>query len=161
MADPIGTALAPLSAAIFQRVRDKWTQPDGQLLTAVKFPETAKLEGPGGVLLDREPDKLPWLKVDILWGEIVPEGFGPGTLNRGVGVVQLTLFYPKQMPSAPGYAGTINLVDKARSIFTNYFGEGLAFQASSGPTPGVDEDRWKARIIDTDFEFWECNPEGA
>jgi hypothetical protein len=154
MVNQVGNSLDAARIAIENRVRAKWTQPDGQLLTPVKFEDKLKLESAGGDL-DREPDRLPWLRVDILWGDAVTNSIGGGAQNTVTGVVQLTLFYPKLFPNAPGGSGIMQLADKARAVFDNYFGDGLNFFASSAPAR-ADENNWKVAIIRTNFELYEC-----
>lgn len=156
MPELIGSALDSVRITIENLVRTRWTMPDGQLLTAVKFQDANKLESATGEI-DREPEKLPWLKVDILWGDSFRDLTGPASQNLNVGVVQLTLFYPKQFPAAPGAAGITKLADKVRTIFSNQFGDGVNFEASSLPQRPPDENQWKVAIVRTNFEFWECN----
>ena len=159
MTDPIGSAINNARTVIEGLVRTRWTNDAGQLLTPVRFQDALKLESAGGEL-EREPEKLPWLKVDILWGDSFAASFGPGSLNRNVGVAQVTLFYPKHFPAAPGAAGVLGLADKARTIFAQKAEDecnGLLFQPSSLPDRQPDEGAWKVSTIRTDFEFWEAN----
>ena len=156
--ESVANSLDAARIAIENRVRARWTQPDLQLLTPVKFADKAKLESAAGDV-DREPDKSPWLKVDIIWGEAETTSIGPEAQNQVTGIVQLTLFYPKLFPNAPGGSGILQLVGKARSVFDNWFDDGLSFFASSAPTRS-DENNWKVAIIQTPFELYECAANG-
>lgn len=158
MAETVGSSLDAARIAIEARLRAKWTQPDGQLLTPVKFEDKAKLESAGGDL-DREPERMPWMRLDILWGDAQTTSIGGGAVNEVIGVAQLTLFYPKLFSPAPGGSGITQLADKARTVFDNYFGDGLSFFASSAPTR-QDENNWKVAIIRTNFELYECAANG-
>lgn len=154
MPETLGTAYDTARTAIEARVRSVWAMDDGQLLTPVLFGDARKLESSAGEM-DKEPDRMPWLRVDIVWGDAFTDSIGPGAQNRCTGFVQVALYYPKVFPSAPGAAGVLQLSDKVRAIFANYFGSGLEFEASSGPVV-ADENQWKVRIITTNFQFYEC-----
>jgi hypothetical protein len=150
----VSNSLEAARVAIENRVRALWTQPDSQLLTPVKFPDAPQLESAAGAI-DREPDKLPWLKVDVIWGDATTDSLGPGAQNQVVGVVQLSLYYPKLFPNAPGGSGITLLIGKVRGVFDNFFGDGLNFSASSPPQRD-DQNAWKVAIIRTSFELYEC-----
>lgn len=153
----VGTALDSARITIENLVRTRWVEPTaGTLRTPVRFPDAQRLESATGPL-EREPQGAPWLRLDILWGEIARDSIGPGSLNRGVGIVQLTLFYPKLYPVAPGAAGMTQLADAARAVFSDYFGDCLAFETSSLPERPPDEANWKVAIIKTTFIFYESN----
>jgi len=94
----------------------------------------------------RPPDNAKWLRVDWLWGDGFVETKGAAGGNTIVGILQLTIFVPKDS----GDGALLALVDTMRSAVNRQTMGDIWFSAPSGPT-FTTEPKWRGAIISAPF----------
>lgn len=92
------------------------------------------------------PNNAKWLRVDWLWGNGFIEHKGAASGNTIVGVLQLTIFTPKDT----GEGARLTLVDTMRSAVNRKTIGDICFSAPSGPT-FTTEPKWRGAIISAPF----------
>lgn len=149
MAETVANAVRAARAAIETKLRAEWVNGLGQLLTPIQWPNTAGFEVVGG-WSEQLPGNDPWLKVDILIGDNQSITISTVKLNRNVGLLQLIIF----IPAAEGPGEMDELAGKAKAIFSRFFGNGLEFDAVSGPITQQDDGQMSGVVTGT-FFFYE------
>jgi hypothetical protein len=127
----VASALEASAVAVETAVRTAWAQDATIAWPNVPF---------------TPPDHAKWLRVDWVWGGGFIETKGASGYNTIVGVLQLTVFVPKDTGEGPLWT----LVDTMRDAVNRKSLGDVRFAAPSGPV-FTTEPKWRGAVITAPF----------
>jgi hypothetical protein len=145
------TSRLEIGRVIELRLATGWTS--GSLYrTAIQFPSVLGLVGTDTSSISSEPPTgADWIRLDIIDDDA--EAFcygGTSGQNRCFGLIQITLFTPKQA----GDKQLFTLGGLLKPIFNRYHADGLQCNASS--LRKIDSEKgWNRVIVTTPFQYFE------